>query len=111
MKAAADASGRKICFIGMSLTTYLEAAEREGRAPINPKDLVSQEDMDGMDPNQLLVVTTGSQVGDPATDITHVPAYCVFLGLLLSSNAGARLARAGLTQNSPPQCTPSPTSA
>lgn len=66
VKAAADASGRKICFIGMSLTTYLEAAEREGRAPINPKDLVSQEDMDGMDPNQLLVVTTGSQVGKPA---------------------------------------------
>jgi mRNA degradation ribonuclease J1/J2 len=62
VKAAADAAGRKICFIGMSLNTYLEAAQREGRAPIDPKDLVSQEDMDGMDPNQLLVVTTGSQV-------------------------------------------------
>jgi mRNA degradation ribonuclease J1/J2 len=62
VKAAADAAGRKICFIGMSLNTYLEAAQREGRAPIDPKDLVSQEDMDGLDPNQLLVVTTGSQV-------------------------------------------------
>lgn len=62
VKAAADAAGRKICFIGMSLTTYLEAAQREGRAPIDPKDLVSQEDMEGMDPNQLLIVTTGSQV-------------------------------------------------
>ncbi|CAL8471521.1 g11063 [Coccomyxa elongata] len=61
VKAAADAAGRKICFIGMSLTTYLEAAQREGRAPIDPKDLVSQEDMEGMDPNQLLIVTTGSQ--------------------------------------------------
>lgn len=46
----------------MSLTTYLEAAAHEGRAPIDPKDIVSQADMEGMDPNQLLIVTTGSQV-------------------------------------------------
>ena len=59
--AAAQAAGRKICFIGMSLTTYLEAAQKEGRAPFDPKDLVSQEDMDAIDPNQLLIVTTGSQ--------------------------------------------------
>ena len=62
MKQAADAAGRKICFIGMSLTTYLEAAHREGRAPFNPNELVDQADMDSVDPNKLLVVTTGSQV-------------------------------------------------
>jgi mRNA degradation ribonuclease J1/J2 len=62
VKAAADASGRKIAFIGMSLTTYLEAAHREGRAPFDPRELVPQEDMDSIDPNQLLIVTTGSQV-------------------------------------------------
>ena len=62
VKQAADAAGRKICFIGMSLTTYLEAAHREGRAPFDPKELVPQEDMDAVDPNKLLVVTTGSQV-------------------------------------------------
>lgn len=64
VKKAADAAGRKICFIGMSLNTYLEAAYREGRAPINPKDLVPQSAIDDMDPNELLVVTTGSQ-GEP----------------------------------------------
>ena len=69
MKQAADAAGRKICFIGMSLTTYLEAAHREGRAPFDPKELVAQEDMDSVDPNNLLVVTTGSQV--PATSARH----------------------------------------
>lgn len=37
VKKAADASGRKICFIGMSLGFYLEAAAREGRAPFDPK--------------------------------------------------------------------------
>lgn len=64
VKKAADAAGRKICFIGMSLNTYLEAAYREGRAPINPKDLVPQSAIDDMDPNELLIVTTGSQ-GEP----------------------------------------------
>lgn len=61
VKRAADAAGRKICFIGMSLNTYLEAAMLEGRAPINPKDLVPQSAIDDMDPNELLIVTTGSQ--------------------------------------------------
>lgn len=46
----------------MSLTTYLEAAHREGRAPFDPKELVAQEDLDSVDPNKLLIVTTGSQV-------------------------------------------------
>jgi beta-CASP RNase J family ribonuclease len=64
VKKAADAAGRKICFIGMSLNTYLEAAHREGRAPINPRDLVPQSAIDDMDPNELLIVTTGSQ-GEP----------------------------------------------
>lgn len=61
VKKAADASGRKIAFIGMALTTYLEAAFREGRAPFDPKELVPQGDIDDYDPNQLLIVTTGSQ--------------------------------------------------
>lgn len=61
VKAAADASGRRIAFIGMSLTTYLEAAHREGRAPFDPRELVPQEDMDAVDPNKLIIVTTGSQ--------------------------------------------------
>ena len=69
MKQAADAAGRKICFIGMSLTTYLEAAHREGRAPFDPKELVAQEDLDSVDPNKLLIVTTGSQV--PVWQATH----------------------------------------
>ena len=65
MKAAADASGRKLCFIGMSLTTYLEAAHREGRAPFDPRELVPVHEIGGMDPSELLIVTTGSQVPPP----------------------------------------------
>ncbi|CAK0785256.1 hypothetical protein CVIRNUC_008462 [Coccomyxa viridis] len=69
VKQAADAAGRKICFIGMSLTTYLEAAHREGRAPFDPNELVDQSDMDSVDPNKLLVVTTGSQA-EPRSALT-----------------------------------------
>ena len=61
VKKAADAAGRKICFVGMSLTTYLEAAWREGRAPMDPRDLVPQSAIEDYDPNELLIVTTGSQ--------------------------------------------------
>ena len=51
-----------MCFLGLSLTTYLEAAHLEGRAPFNPKELVQPADIPNMDPNKLLIVTTGSQV-------------------------------------------------
>ncbi|KAH7622044.1 hypothetical protein Ndes2526B_g02868 [Nannochloris sp. 'desiccata'] len=64
VKKAADVAGRKICFVGMSLNTYLEAAWREGRAPMDPRDLVPQSAIEDYDPNELLIVTTGSQ-GEP----------------------------------------------
>jgi mRNA degradation ribonuclease J1/J2 len=48
-------------FVGMSLRTYLDAAFRDGKSPIDPSTLVKVEDMDAYAPNDLLVVTTGSQ--------------------------------------------------
>lgn len=62
LKKAADAAGRKLAFIGMSLHMYLEAAHRAGQAPFSPREVLSQADIGDMDPNQLLIVTTGSQV-------------------------------------------------
>jgi len=61
MKKASDLAGRKMCFIGTSLNTYLEAAWRDGRAPFSPKDLVHWSELDDMDPNKVFIVTTGSQ--------------------------------------------------
>uniref|UniRef100_A0A7I4C488 Metallo-beta-lactamase domain-containing protein n=1 Tax=Physcomitrium patens TaxID=3218 RepID=A0A7I4C488_PHYPA len=61
VKAAAEVSGRKLVFIGLSLKTYLEAAWRDGQAPFDPAILVKAEDMDAYAPSQLLIVTTGSQ--------------------------------------------------
>ncbi|KAF6161431.1 hypothetical protein GIB67_009310 [Kingdonia uniflora] len=61
VKAAADLTGRKLVFVGMSLRTYLDAAWRDGKAPIDPSTLVKVEDIDGYAPKDLLIVTTGSQ--------------------------------------------------
>lgn len=66
VKAAADASGRKIAFVGMSLTTYLEAAKKAGIHPIDPDELVPAEEIENVNPNELIVVTTGSQGEDRA---------------------------------------------
>lgn len=61
VKAAADATGRKLVFVGMSLRTYLDAAWKDGKAPIDPSTLVKIEDIDAYSPKDLLIVTTGSQ--------------------------------------------------
>ncbi|XP_062169752.1 ribonuclease J isoform X2 [Alnus glutinosa] len=61
IKAAADLTGRKLVFVGMSLRTYLDAAWKDGKAPIDPSTLVKVEDIDAYAPKDLLIVTTGSQ--------------------------------------------------
>ncbi|MCD9639747.1 hypothetical protein HAX54_024468 [Datura stramonium] len=43
VKAAADLTGRKLVFVGMSLRTYLDAAWKDGKAPIDPSTLVKVE--------------------------------------------------------------------
>ncbi|AQK60200.1 RNA-metabolising metallo-beta-lactamase family protein [Zea mays] len=56
--------GVTLVFVGMSLRTYLEAAFKDGKAPLDPSTLIKVEDMDAYAPKDLLVVTTGSQ-GEP----------------------------------------------
>ncbi|XRA98866.1 ribonuclease J [Pycnococcus provasolii] len=69
MKQAADASGRQICFIGTSLYVYSEAAARAGQAPLDLDKLVPMERIDDVDPDRLLIVTTGSQ-GEERAQLT-----------------------------------------
>lgn len=67
LKAAADASDRKLVLMGMSLSTYLEAAYRDKRASFSPAQLLDAEETEGWDPSKLLIVTTGSQAEPRAT--------------------------------------------
>lgn len=66
VRDAAEATGRQISFLGLSLTTYLEAAKKAGIAPIDIDKLVPSEEIDNCDPSKLLIVTTGSQGEDRA---------------------------------------------
>ncbi|KAL3161242.1 hypothetical protein ABBQ38_009606 [Trebouxia sp. C0009 RCD-2024] len=61
VKKAADAANRRLCFVGMSLNTYLEAAHNVGMAPFDPRELIAVTDLDAHDPNEVMIVTTGSQ--------------------------------------------------
>ena len=77
LKMAADAADRKLCFVGLSLNSYLAAAQkwiltfkertallslfcRSGDAPFDPRVLIDSSELDDIDPNKVLVITTGS---------------------------------------------------
>ncbi|KAK3275860.1 hypothetical protein CYMTET_16025 [Cymbomonas tetramitiformis] len=61
MKNAADSVGRKLCFMGASLNTYLEAAWKNNTAPFDPALLIDPSEIDDMPPDKLMIITTGSQ--------------------------------------------------
>lgn len=76
VKKAADAANRRLCFVGMSLNTYLEAAHNVGMAPFDPRELIAVTDLEAHNPNEVMIVTTGSQV-------RLVLPVCVLLAWLL----------------------------
>ena len=57
----AEVTGRRLAMAGRSLHTYLDLAQQDGRAPIDPTQIVDRDHIGSMDPNRSLVVTTGSQ--------------------------------------------------
>jgi mRNA degradation ribonuclease J1/J2 len=61
VQRAAKAAGRRLAFLGASLNVYLEAAVKASIAPFDPQTLVAPEAIEEMDPNELVIVTTGSQ--------------------------------------------------
>ena len=67
LAAVAESTGRKLVFSGTSLWRYLEAAERVGRAPISPRDVVDVNRLGDLAPHEALVAVTGSQGERQAT--------------------------------------------
>nr|BAS01630.1 regulator of transcription that contains myb domains [Lotharella vacuolata] len=61
IRKAAELSKRKITFIGVSLHSYLEAALLSGRAPLHPGEVAMHQDLEKLEPDKLIIVTTGSQ--------------------------------------------------
>lgn len=60
LKAAADASGRKLAIIGASLYQHAIAARKCGMLTFEVSSLVGEEQVEQYDPNELLIVCTGS---------------------------------------------------
>lgn len=58
---AAEATGRRLCFVGRSLWSYLECAARVGRAPIAPDRILRDDYLEEVADDEVLVVCTGSQ--------------------------------------------------
>ena len=83
MKKAADAANRRLCFVGMSLNTYLEAAHNEGMAPFDPRELIAVADLDAYDPSEVMIVTTGSQVTESSRTCIPLASHqdCELLGV------------------------------
>eukprot|EP00210_Caulerpa_lentillifera_P006148 g5875.t1 len=69
LKLAADAANRKLCFVGLSLEMYLAAAEKSGDAPFLPREVISSTELEDIDPNDVLIITTGSQ-GEPRSALS-----------------------------------------
>lgn len=61
IKKAAEISERKIGFIGISLHSYLDAALLSGKAPFHPTELIVHNDLEKVESNKLILITTGSQ--------------------------------------------------
>ncbi|MEC8022888.1 MAG: ribonuclease J [Myxococcota bacterium] len=63
----ADRHGRKLCLVGRSLGNYTLIAREGGIPAIDDSRLVDVEQLSNMDPEQLLLVVTGSQAERRAT--------------------------------------------
>jgi ribonuclease J len=71
---AAVASGRKIAFLGRSMHQSVGAARRLGYLTVAEEDIVLIEDVESMDPADVVVCSTGSQ-GEPLSALALMAAH------------------------------------
>jgi ribonuclease J len=63
--------GRKVCIMGRSMVRNTQVARDLGFMHIPPSMLVQPENLKGMDPKDVVVVTTGSQ-GEPMSSVSRM---------------------------------------
>jgi ribonuclease J len=71
---AAIACGRKIAFLGRSMHQSVGAARSLGYLTIPEEEIVLIEDVEGMDPAEVVVCSTGSQ-GEPLSALSLMAAH------------------------------------
>ena len=70
---AARATGRKVAFLGRSMHQSVEASRDLGYLRVRDDDIVLIEDVEGMDPADVVVCSTGSQ-GEPLSALALMAA-------------------------------------
>jgi ribonuclease J len=70
---AARAAGRKVAFLGRSMHQSVAAARSLGYLSVRDEDVVPIESVEGMDPRQVVVCSTGSQ-GEPLSALSLMAA-------------------------------------
>ncbi len=63
--------GRKVCIMGRSMVRNTQVARDLGFMHVSSSLLVSPENVKGMDPKEVVLVTTGSQ-GEPMSSVTRM---------------------------------------
>ena len=68
---SAQKVGRKVCIMGRSMIRNTQVARDLGFMHIPPGILVQPDNLKGMDPKEVVIVTTGSQ-GEPMSSVTRM---------------------------------------
>ncbi len=63
--------GRKVVVDGRSMIRFADVAQRLGYLHYHPQDRIQADEMEDYDPNQITIVTTGSQ-GEPTSALTRM---------------------------------------
>jgi len=70
---AAEASGRRIAFVGRSMVANVEVGRELGHLKVRDDTLISVEDVDRLPPDRVVIVCTGSQ-GEPLSALSLIAA-------------------------------------
>ncbi|HEX9234808.1 MAG TPA: ribonuclease J [Actinomycetota bacterium] len=70
---AASRTGRKVAFLGRSMHQSVEAARSLGYLSVQDRDVILIEDVEGMDPRDVVICCTGSQ-GEPLSALALMAA-------------------------------------
>ncbi|HHV41954.1 MAG TPA: ribonuclease J [Clostridiaceae bacterium] len=68
---AAEAEGRKVCLLGRSMINVFEVANSIGYIRSSPNTIIEQNNIDKYKPDELVLITTGSQ-GEPMAALSKI---------------------------------------
>lgn len=68
---SAEKYGRKVAVVGRSMVNNIQIASQLGYLTVNPGTLIDVDDINKMDPDKIVILSTGSQ-GEPMSALTRM---------------------------------------